>query len=396
MKQPLPLFLYKETTEMNKISFGIIGGGMRAEFYIRIAKALPDRFNICGIVVRNKENAEVLNREWGVKTFSDIQELISSAKPDFVIVCVTQEKTPEFIRQLAEKNIPVLSETPPAPDLESLIELNTLTREGAKIQVAEQWHLLPKYAAILSIVESGIIGEVTHVQVSACHGYHGVSLIRKLLGLKFENARITAKRFISPIMESPYRIDTYIPKKNKIVDSKQTLAIVDFNKKTALLDFTEEQYTFWTRKPNILVRGVKGEIRDKIVTYLKDHETVIESEIKRIDTNEYNYFYHVGYLLGNNWVYRNPFIPQQVNTGSAIKTFYGREWLVQNQYKRMTDDEIATATILEKMAGYVRNGSGFYGLAEASQDHYLGIMINEAIKKDEVVKTQFQKWTTNI
>lgn len=37
----------------NRIEFGIIGGGWRAEFFLRIAKMLPERFNITGIMVRN-------------------------------------------------------------------------------------------------------------------------------------------------------------------------------------------------------------------------------------------------------------------------------------------------------------------------------------------------------
>lgn len=37
---------------MAKIRYAIIGSGWRALFYIRIAKALPEQFEVTGILVR--------------------------------------------------------------------------------------------------------------------------------------------------------------------------------------------------------------------------------------------------------------------------------------------------------------------------------------------------------
>ncbi len=39
------------------IRFGLIGAGWRAEFFLRIAQALPDRFQITGVVTRNADRA---------------------------------------------------------------------------------------------------------------------------------------------------------------------------------------------------------------------------------------------------------------------------------------------------------------------------------------------------
>jgi len=44
------------------------------------------------------------------------------------------------------------------------------------------------------------------------------------------------------------------------------------------------------------------------------------------------------------------------------------------------------------MADYVAGGPEFYSVAEASQDHYLGMMIEKAILSGEVVETQHQRW----
>lgn len=47
----------------------------------------------------------------------------------------------------------------------------------------------------MAIVKAGLLGEVTQAQVSAAHGYHGISLIRRYLGIKYEPVKITARRF---------------------------------------------------------------------------------------------------------------------------------------------------------------------------------------------------------
>ena len=60
--------------------------------------------------------------------------------------------------------------------------------------MAEQYHLHPLHAARIAIANSGKLGEISQVQISECHGYHGISLMRKLLGIGFENASITAQK----------------------------------------------------------------------------------------------------------------------------------------------------------------------------------------------------------
>ncbi len=62
-------------------------------------------------------------------------------------------------------------------------------------------------------------------------------------------------------------------------------------------------------------------------------------------------------MAGDQWWYRNPFIPG-----------------------RISDDEIAIATCLDAMATYLKTGQGYYGLAEACQDHYLALLIDQALR----------------
>ena len=65
---------------------------------------------------------------------------------------------------------------------------------------------------------------------------------------------------------------------------------------------------------------------------------------------------HRGYLLGDEWVYRNPF-----------------------PTTRWSDDEIAVATTLEPMATYVETGAEFYPLAEGIHDARVAAAITAGV-----------------
>lgn len=185
----------------NIISFGIVGGAsFRAQYFLRIARALPERFRVCGMVVRNEEKGTALQEAWGVPTFRTIDEMLARERPLFVVVSVGVQYCADIILQLAQARIPVLSETPPAADLNQLTALyEQIVVLGAKVQVAEQYHLHPMHSARIGMIQSGWLGKVSQVTVSISHMYHAVSLMRKYLDVKFENATIRAMRFTHPL-----------------------------------------------------------------------------------------------------------------------------------------------------------------------------------------------------
>ena len=355
---------------MNPISFGIIGGGWRAEFFLRIARSLPERFRVGAMMVRDEAKGRLLEEAWGVKTYRSVDGLLAVSDLQFVVVSVPRAVCPEMLRHLARRGMPALAETPPAPDLEGLIAVHELAERGVRIQVAEQYQFQPLHAARLSIARSGKLGRVSQAQVSAAHGYHGVSLLRLFLGVGFESATIRARRFVSPIVAGPGRAGP--PAAESVTDSVQVIAQLDFDGRLGVYDFTGDQYFSWIRSPRLLVRGERGEINNLDVRYLKDYLTPVEFELKRVNAGEggnLEGYYLKGILAGEEWVYRNPFVPG-----------------------RLTDDEIAVATCLEKMAAYAAGGPGFYSLAEASQDHYLSLLIDQAAQSGEAVVATRQPW----
>ncbi|EES75291.1 Gfo/Idh/MocA family protein [Paenibacillus sp. MB22_1] len=354
------------------ITFSIIGGaGFRAQYYLRIAKAMPDRFQIGGLVVRDEAKALAMERQWGVRTYRSVRALLQQEQQDFMVLSVSGSEMLPYLLQLAETGIPVLSETPPAADLAGLELLYAkLGQSGAKIQVAEQYHLHPIQQARLKLIETGRLGRITEATVSISHLYHGVSLIRRLLGVSFEEVRIRAMRFESSWVQGPTRSGP--PTEDRLVPSLRELAWLDFGDRLGIYDFTRDQHRSWIRSNHCCVRGERGEIFDSRVFIQQEDTTPLQLELKRVNKgeleNQEGYFLQ-GILCGEQWLYTNPFAPA-----------------------RLYDDELAIATCLMKMGEYVQGGPEFYGLWEAAQDHYLGMMIERAALTGETVVAARPSW----
>lgn len=353
------------------IRFGVVGSGWRTAFFARVARSLPDRFQMTGLLTRDPGRAVFLGREWGVPGYLALDDLLAD-RPLFVVVSVPWAVTPVLLRELAERGVPVLSETPPAPDVDGLIALRALTDAGARIQVAEQYQFQPLHAARLAIAASGRLGTITQAQVSTAHGHHGIDLMRRLLEVPEDAAvAISARWFTSALVAGPDRNGP--PSSEHIEPSTQVIAQFDFDGKLGILDFTDDQYFSWIRSNRTLVRGERGEINDMTVRYLEDVLTPLTLQLTRHDTGHHGNlegYYHRGIMAGSAWVYRNPYIPA-----------------------RLADDEIAVATCLDRMADYIGGGPDFCSLAEAVQDHYLTLLMEQAATSGQVVRAAGHVWS---
>lgn len=352
------------------INFGIIGVGWRTEFYLRIAKARPDLFTVSGIVGRSPDKAAAIASRFNVPLFASVEEMVRISNPAFVVTSVPWGTNPGMLKLLASLGMPALSETPPATSVEEMEELIALVRKGAKIQVAEQYFLQPHHSARLAFVHGGKLGRITQAQVSVAHGYHGISLIRRFLGIRYENANITATLFKSPVVKGPGR--TGQPPQEMIVESEQIIARFDFGDRLGIFDFTGDQYFANIRDPRILVRGERGELVNDSAVYLKDYLTPIRVSFIRHSAGQQGNLeghYLKGIQAGEEWVYCNPVAP-----GALF------------------DDEIAIADCLLRMARYVEGGESFYSLAEACQDRYLDIALHQALDENRTVVTTTQSW----
>jgi predicted dehydrogenase len=354
-------------------TIGLIGAGWRAEYFLRIARELPDRFTVARVLVRTEESASSVTESWGVPATTSLAGFLAGSY-DYVVVSTPWAVVPQLIEALVAAGIPVLSETPPAPDAAALRSLWSSVG-GAPVQVAEQYFLQPHHAARLAVVGSGLIGDVSSARLSVAHGYHGVSLARLYLGVGFDPVTIRADALTDPLLSSNGRagwFDEFEP-----VPGKRTVALLRFadtgsGERNAVFDFTDEQYFSPVRSRHTSVRGTRGEISDNTVTHLVGPGNPASGELRRDVTGvesdlSGNYLRRV--TLHTQVLWQNPFTPARLN-----------------------DDEIAVAEAMHRMAVFVQTGEEFYSLAEASHDHYLGLLIDEAAASGETVRSQPMPW----
>lgn len=315
------------------IKYGIIGAGWRSEFYLRIAELLPKEFSVSGIYIRNSEKQKEFADKHNVKIFSSFEELLKTDF-DFIVSCVNKDNISEMIKTLAAKDIPVLTETP----------VTDGSLKG-RVQVSEQFHFMPRNQAYKKIIESGILGEVHSVRLSCCHDYHAASLIRFFLDAGFEEPEITSISLTDPVTR--YNSRAGYLKSPAVIPAEEKIKIFKFKDKTAIYDFSFEQYFSDIRSSQIIIRGTNGEIVNNTCTYLKDGVP------QRFE------------------ICRNAYGTEESLDGMCLFNITGNgEVLYTNPfpYSRLSDEEIAIATCLLKMKEYLDTGKVFYSVKEASFD----------------------------
>src|SRR5436309_1128236 len=103
--------------------FAVVGAGWRAEFFLRIVRALPERFDLPGVAVRDAEKGAVFEQRWGCPTFRTPDALLDAVRPEFWVGSVSYAANFEVNAALLRTGLPLLSETPPAATLEQMLAL---------------------------------------------------------------------------------------------------------------------------------------------------------------------------------------------------------------------------------------------------------------------------------
>lgn len=348
----------------------MIGCGWRSQFYLKAIENLKEHLEVCGIFMRTKERAQEIQEEKGIFATADWEEALA-LQPDFVLLSVPKMATKEWLIRLMKAQIAVLCETPPALKVEDLNELwQAKLKYDGRVQVAEQYFMQPYYSAVMKIIESGILGDVVNVNMSAIHEYHALSIFRKFLGIKYENCTIRGSRFHFPVTRTRNRAGWH-QTGEVITPQRDRVELVFENGKTAFYDFDKEQYFSPIRSRSWNIQGIRGEIRNMSVCYLDEENRPITEAMHREDDGIYNIdgWSHSYISFRGQRIYENPFPGMRVN-----------------------DDELAIADMLMRMKRYVETGEEFYPLREGLQDAYLDVCMEGALTTGETITTENQSW----
>lgn len=358
------------TTEA-PVKIGVIGAGWRADYYLRIAQYVPTSFSVGAVLVRTEHSADRISSTSGQFATTDFKSFLARGPFDYVVLAVPADAASEFMIRLVAANIPVLTETPPARDL---ADLNAQFRSigAASIQVAEQYQFQAHHAARLAVARAGLLGDVHTAYVSAAHGYHGVALMRQALLAGFRGVSISGRTILDRVA-SPRGRDDWLP---TIVESEaeRDFAWLDFDGGSlGIYDFMGDQYVSPIRARTLKLSGPQGELTNDIGAHVTEPGVARTINLRREATGV------DGDLEG--------FFLRRIADGPIVY------W--ENEYPgaRLNDDELAVARVMGLMTKYVRTGTPFYSLADGSHDHYLGLLIGQAVKTGTTLRSEPQAWS---
>lgn len=366
---------------MKKHRFIIVGSGWRSLCYVRIAKALPDVFELCAMLCRTEEKAERMARENNIYTTTSIEEC-KDMKPDFVVVVVNKTSIADVSKEWIRYGFAVLCETPAALDADTLNELWAVHNLGGRLIVAEQYIYDPVYQTQLKMLERGLLGERSFLHLSLAHEYHGASLMRAYLDVDAGTAfTVSAKTYVFPTVETMSRYEKFTD--GRVGDKKRTVGTFEFaDGKVAVYEFDSEQYRSPIRNNYVKLQGVRGEMKDNSFFWLDEQNEPRKAQLVSLEkmfTRESD----------------NPNLKaaseceeiRLVQDGVADEVVYRTPFGLCG----MSKGETAVAMLMVQAAEYNREAAAL-ALRDTLQDAYMAILMKQATESGEVIASKVQSW----
>ena len=124
---------------MDQMKVVIIGAGKRAtEGYIPTLQTMSDRFHLEAIHDIDPDRANAAGEEFGLSSYSNLEEMFSDITADFAIIAVPALQIHQATMDTAEFDLHLLVETPISVDLASADQIARIPKiHNVKLEIAE-------------------------------------------------------------------------------------------------------------------------------------------------------------------------------------------------------------------------------------------------------------------
>lgn len=173
-----------------KLKVVLVGTGIRGSSFWgkRLVESYPDLIEFVGLCDKNQGRLEYAKEFMKVDcpTFTDFQKMVSSSKPDLIIVATTDATHHEFIIQGLQMGCDVLTEKPLTTDEVKCQQIiNAEKKSDKKLIVGFNYRWSPYNTKVKELLSQGAIGKITSVDFNwYLNTYHGASYFRRWHGLK--------------------------------------------------------------------------------------------------------------------------------------------------------------------------------------------------------------------
>lgn len=161
----------------------VIGSGYRIRnAFLPALRCLESHVEVVGIHSRTLAHARSAAETWG----TDVVENLQSLRPgdvDVVLVSVTVTNNISVLRAAAHlaPGAALVIDTPGLGQVSDLWHM-ALFRRWAQVRVAEDFMNLPQFRLIGTLIEDGLLGDITKVRMSQVgYRYHALALVRSWL-----------------------------------------------------------------------------------------------------------------------------------------------------------------------------------------------------------------------
>lgn len=149
------------------VKVGVVGLGKMGLSHLSLVRALPQS-EVVAVCDASGYVLTVLNRYTGVRTYSDFDDMLAKEDLDAVIIATPSRLHAPSVRAALEAGIHVFCEKPFCLDPADSRELAALAVEKNLVtQVGYHYRFVGAFQEMKSLLDAGVIGEVTHVLAEA-------------------------------------------------------------------------------------------------------------------------------------------------------------------------------------------------------------------------------------